>query len=240
VEQNFTEAIQWIRKAAEQGHALAQNNLGVIFMQGRGVPQDDAEAAKWLRKGAEQGYLVAQYTLGSLFLKKPDSESQVEAIQWLRMAAEQDYFLAQYDLGTVLVHRENADDAKEAFQWLNKSAEQGFMLAQLNLGNCYMNGVGVKQDTNAAIRLFQKFLEQDLSTNFQALATKILTKHGHFVGDTPEEILKLAEPSKMTAQYNLGACYLQQENYPEAIKWFRKAAEAGDADAKEVLNMLEE
>ena len=39
VPQDDTEAVKWYRKAAEQGHAEAQNNLGVMYLNGRGVPQ---------------------------------------------------------------------------------------------------------------------------------------------------------------------------------------------------------
>lgn len=35
------------RALAEQGNAKAQYNLGVMYANGRGVPQDDAKAAKW-------------------------------------------------------------------------------------------------------------------------------------------------------------------------------------------------
>ena len=37
----------WYRQAADQGLALAQSNLGVMYRDGRGVPPDDVEALKW-------------------------------------------------------------------------------------------------------------------------------------------------------------------------------------------------
>ena len=43
------------RKAAEQGIAEAQSNLGLMYSDGLGVKQDYTEAAKWFRKAAEQG-----------------------------------------------------------------------------------------------------------------------------------------------------------------------------------------
>jgi TPR repeat protein len=53
------------RKAAEQGHAGAQFNLGLnVCLGGEGVPEDDAEAVKWYRKAAEQGLAGAQFNLG--------------------------------------------------------------------------------------------------------------------------------------------------------------------------------
>lgn len=44
---------------AEQGDATAQNNLGVMYEYGLGVPKDDAEAVKWYRMAAEQGNALA-------------------------------------------------------------------------------------------------------------------------------------------------------------------------------------
>ncbi len=57
---------EW-RPLAEQGNALAQFNLGLMYMEGKGVPQDDAEAVKWYRKAAEQGVTEAQYNLGLMY-----------------------------------------------------------------------------------------------------------------------------------------------------------------------------
>ena len=50
--------------AAEQGFAQAQSNLGVMYANSQGVPQDYTEAAKWYRKAAEQGHVDALYYFG--------------------------------------------------------------------------------------------------------------------------------------------------------------------------------
>ena len=57
---NLPEAIRWYRRAAEQGHARAQRNLGVCYAIGTGVDQDTVEAVKWYRKAAEQEDIGAQ------------------------------------------------------------------------------------------------------------------------------------------------------------------------------------
>jgi TPR repeat protein len=59
--------VYWYRKAAEQGNAGAQNNLGDCFYAGRGVAQDYSQAAYWFGKAAEQGDAMAQYNLGSYY-----------------------------------------------------------------------------------------------------------------------------------------------------------------------------
>ena len=51
------------RAAAGQGFAAAQYNLGTLYENGDGVPQDKSEAAKWYRAAAEQGDEDAQFNL---------------------------------------------------------------------------------------------------------------------------------------------------------------------------------
>ena len=57
----------WIRKAAEQGDATAQGQLGIMYEDGKGVAQDDKQAVAWFRKAAEQGDANAQGLLGVLY-----------------------------------------------------------------------------------------------------------------------------------------------------------------------------
>ena len=52
---------------ANQGAAYAQYNLGVMYDNGMGVPENDAEAVKWYRKAADQGYAEAQSNLGIMY-----------------------------------------------------------------------------------------------------------------------------------------------------------------------------
>ena len=61
-----------------------------MYVEGRGVPQDDAEAVRWHRRAAEQGYAVAQYNLGVMYAKGQGvGEDKVEAHMWLNLAAAQ-------------------------------------------------------------------------------------------------------------------------------------------------------
>ena len=58
------EAVEWYRKAAEQGYAQAQFNLGECLRDGRGIAKGEKEAVEWYRKAAVQGHSQAQYNLG--------------------------------------------------------------------------------------------------------------------------------------------------------------------------------
>ena len=52
--ENDVEAVKWFRKSAEQGHALAQFNLGMAYEDGRGVPQDFVKAHTWFNLAASR------------------------------------------------------------------------------------------------------------------------------------------------------------------------------------------
>ncbi|MGI8437140.1 MAG: tetratricopeptide repeat protein [Chthoniobacterales bacterium] len=67
--QDFSKAFELYQKAAEQGDARAQNNLGSLYSAGQGVALDEKTAAKWFRKSAEQGIPLAQANLALLLLR---------------------------------------------------------------------------------------------------------------------------------------------------------------------------
>ena len=66
--ENYVKAAQWYQKAAEQGYADAQLELGKMYLKGQGVLKDDLKAARLFRKVAEQGNTAAQIELAWLYL----------------------------------------------------------------------------------------------------------------------------------------------------------------------------
>ena len=162
VDQSDTEAARWYRRAAEQGHALAQNNLGEMYEKGLGVERSDSEAAKWYRMSAEQGYVSAQNNLGEMYEKgRGVEQSDVEAVKWYRKAAEQGNASAQNSLGEMYEKGYGVKKSySEALNWYRKSAEQGNASAQNNLGEMYRYGRGVKESSSEALNWYRKSAEQ--------------------------------------------------------------------------------
>ena len=56
------------KKAADQGDAEAQYNLGDAYRLGAGVPEDYEQAVYWYRKAADQGDAEAQFILGVMYV----------------------------------------------------------------------------------------------------------------------------------------------------------------------------
>ncbi|MYD87127.1 MAG: sel1 repeat family protein [Acidobacteria bacterium] len=105
---------------AEQGDAVAQNELGSRYYAGRGVERDDAQAARWIRLAAAQGYAPAQYNLGLLhFRNRGVPGSDAEAARWYRAAAEQGYAPAQAGLGYLHIYGAGVEeDQVLAYMWI--------------------------------------------------------------------------------------------------------------------------
>ena len=64
---DYATALREWKPLAQQGYASAQYNLGLMYDNGQGVPQDDKTAVKWYRLAAEQGYASAQFNLGVMY-----------------------------------------------------------------------------------------------------------------------------------------------------------------------------
>ena len=65
--QDEAEAVRWYRRAADAGDATAQNNLGIMYLDGRGVARDEGAALRWFRRSADQRYAGAEVNLGRLY-----------------------------------------------------------------------------------------------------------------------------------------------------------------------------
>ena len=121
-----TSEIDALRARAEQGEAEAQYDLGVMYANGLGVPEDDAEAVRWLRLAAGQGYAAAQFTLGLWYdhgLGVPQDD--IEAVRWYRLAADQGDAGAQSNLAIMYENGKGVpQDYVQAHIWYNLAASR--------------------------------------------------------------------------------------------------------------------
>ena len=95
-DQNHAMSLEWFRKAADQGDADAQFNLGRIYGKATGsyakiraAPQDDMEAMRWYRRSAEQDYRRAQFNLAEMYAEgsRDVPHDDVQAYFWISLAA---------------------------------------------------------------------------------------------------------------------------------------------------------
>ena len=118
---DYAVAFESFRVLAEQGDVDAQVRLGMMYVQGRGVPQDDAEAVGWYRRAAEQGDADAQTRLGAMYARGRGAlQDDVEAVSWFRRAASRGYANAHLALGIMYADgRGVPQDYVQAYKWFN-------------------------------------------------------------------------------------------------------------------------
>ena len=162
-----------------------------------------------------------QYTRG---IRARAQHNFDEAGKWFRKSAERGYAPAQYEIGWGYVHGDKVD---EGIKWLRKAAEQGNADAQNTLGIWYHMGYGIKRDLDEAIKWYSKAAEQRHSYAKDELSA--LSKYIQYS--------KAAKEGDVKAMDALGDGFStgwdrEGSNYPEMLKWFRKAAEQGYAPSQ--------
>ncbi|MCY4224296.1 MAG: tetratricopeptide repeat protein [Bacteroidetes bacterium] len=147
VEQDSTQAMDWLKKAGRKGHITAQYELGQAYWQ-RGlshqkeerVEQDFTQGIHWWKKAAEQGHADAQFQLGRAYKNGAGVEQDfTQAAHWWRKAAEQGDAWAQYLLGLAYEIGEGVPkNFNQATHWYSKGAMLGHPDAQFALSGAYL------------------------------------------------------------------------------------------------------
>jgi TonB family protein len=121
---DWNEAMKWYSLAAGQGNAVAENDLGSMYI---GIPASAgvADAAYWYRRAADAGYVVAEINLAGMYMRGigvPYDPSQ--AIIWYCKAAAQESIDALLLLGQIYRYgRGIPEDDALAQQMFQKAAD---------------------------------------------------------------------------------------------------------------------
>ena len=111
VKENQKLAALWYERAAKQGLAAAQFNLGFLLLNGAEVGKhpvsaDPETATRWLSKAAKQNETGAQFLLCQLYHQGHGVPRDYEkAMAFCRTAAEKNFAGAQFELGILLIRR---------------------------------------------------------------------------------------------------------------------------------------
>ena len=124
VDKDVTLGVEYLEKAADLGHPVAQNQLGMMYKDGReSVVQDVEMGLKWLEKAAEQGEAEAQNVLGLHYLQ---TEKYEKSLPYLEKAAAQGHPDAQFGLGVCYGHGFGVEENLEtSLDFVLKAAEGG-------------------------------------------------------------------------------------------------------------------
>lgn len=148
-------AMAALRRAADQGHALAQVLLAEILDRA----EFDEEALAWYRKAAAQGEPAGEYGVGAMYLAGEGVKKDPgQAWFWFARAADKKYGPAVIALANAHIRaaagaESVAPEPARAAEWLRKAAELGYLPAVQALARAYREGgFGLERDAAQADR----------------------------------------------------------------------------------------
>ena len=188
--ENFGEAVEWYKKAAENGLDAAQWRLGEMYARGLGVAQDINKAIELRTKAAEQGNTMFQFMMSVMYAtggfadyatySYPDGEvynveiplDVEKADKWLRRVNHKQLNKTEKDrlegngLLSFTINQLSDGFMKQSkydkvIYWYQRQAEMGYRDAFCKLGEMYLEGEIVNKDNQKAKDLFEKAILDD-------------------------------------------------------------------------------
>ncbi|WP_245516273.1 tetratricopeptide repeat protein [Ancylobacter aquaticus] len=149
---NKDQAVDFFRRAAENGNARAAYNLGLVYLQGQVAPKEPAIAAEWFKRGAESDQPDALYALATLYRDGNGvPQDPVESARLLQRASEIGNDVATTELAIVVFNGTGVPkDEERAAALFRKAALQGNAIAQNRYARILSAGRGAPKDVIAA------------------------------------------------------------------------------------------
>jgi TPR repeat protein len=161
-DKDYKKAYVYMRASAERGLDTAQNKLGIMYENGRGVEQNYQQAVYWYQKAAKQGFVSAQKKIAIMYQEgRGTAQDYQQAYYWYKKIATKGDKYAQNSLAIIYEDGQGVEqNYQQAVYWYKKAAKQGLDYAQQKLGYMYQKGRGVEQDSQQSESWYQKSAEQ--------------------------------------------------------------------------------
>jgi len=218
--------LPYLRALANQGDALMQFALGLMYETGEIGPKNDVEAAALYRLAADQGLQEAQVRLAVFYAEgRGVTQDTDEAIRLYYEAALQ--------------------GNSESQSGIRSFADQGFASAQYLVGLMFDTGVGLGQRPFMAVQYYNLAARQGHAEAYDGLRELgnryteaqfhlgSLNELGEAIEQDYAEALRwyhlAAAQGEDRSQYRLGMMYAEglgvEPDFSEAAKWFRVSVE---------------
>ena len=147
-EKEYEKALKAFELAAKAGNLDALTALGVMYIGGIGVEQNNEVGYDFIKKAADESDPKAQYTLGALYYLGAGVEKDYQkAFKWLNLASEQNYIDAKYNLGVMYEFGEGVNQSYEkAYEYYLFAARRDNLESQIRVADMYRDGIGTDKD----------------------------------------------------------------------------------------------
>lgn len=201
---------------AGKGDPAAQYVLGTMYYYGLNVPQDARKAALWFAKAAENGDPNGQVAMGRMYKRGQGvAVDYARALDLFNKSAKNKNAIAYYELGLMYEEGQTPEgrgvfqNLERALKFFKAAGEGGVPQGYLKAAKYHHQGISVPRDLQKAIEYYSK------------------------VADVADEQFKKAYGLLLAQLYiDLGS---SEKNQEQAVKWYLKAAEAGDLNAQLIV-----
>lgn len=241
------ESIEWLQKSADLNYPEALYALGIQYLFGDGVPQDDKKAFSLIEQAAESGYPLANNALGRFYLNGIGVERNGNAaVLFYGLGALDGVPESMFWYGRFLCDGYNIPkDFTKGFRLIKDAALKGYDKAELFMGKAYMDGKNVKQNPQKAFSWIEKAANHDNPTAMAYLGD--FYKTGFGVKADPEKAFELYKKSA-DEEDPYGIFRWGQHLYEDSdsnnsqmgYNYIDAAARMGDPEAQKYLNQLDE
>ena len=196
----FEEAFELFKRLAEDGNGRAMYFLGEFYVQPYGkIKKDNEKGKEWRIKGKEAGDVLAALNVAYSLPKDSDERNRI-------------FF--------------------ELFEDVLKLAKDGDIFAQNELADMYLYGHGIEEDEEEGV----KWLKKSAEAGYWRPMSKLADCYSDGIGVLQDKLKaidlykKVYELGSGEAANRIGLIYDDNQNNPEeAVKWYRKGFEKGDA-----------
>jgi TPR repeat protein len=169
IEEDPEAAIEWYRKAAEQGNTEALLWLSA-YAAASGEPAGQPSSFERAKREARNGSPESQFALGLHYEEGRGVDRDLEeALRLYEKAASQGYRDAQFRMSSILAEDPERANQANFFPWARREADLGAPDAQYALGLRYDDGRGVRRDKELAVLWYRKAADQGHIEAQQAL-----------------------------------------------------------------------
>ncbi|GJL80869.1 MAG: hypothetical protein DHS20C01_05030 [marine bacterium B5-7] len=226
---------------ANGGDVHARYNLGMLYLDGLGVPRQPTRAMELISEAAVAGYAPAQYRFAMIKLDMDAVAALEMARFWLTNAARQGYPRAALELGRIYLGVYGGEqDQVRALTSLDQAASAGIIDAQEMVDSVNASLPGGQDDDELAVAIIKEgrgTLEQRKAV-YEGQKAFIKQDYARAV----EIWAPLAEAGVARAQYGI-AFMLESgwgvvQDYREAAYWYARAAQQGHRKAQFNLGIM--
>jgi TPR repeat protein len=229
---NMPEAVRWYRLSADQGWAGGQYHLGLCYLAGNGVEQNEEHGLELLRQAADQNHAYAEFDLAGLYARgigepRNDQDRPDVLLQRVLKSDQQDDYYEIKNAYDSLVFRQehgigSEPDIFAAVQWYCRGAVAG------------MDGYSIADKIEPGPKVDPNIKSFHGDAGRKSLAISWPAISGRF-RSAMSEYLKAAVSSDHSGLMLIGEKYLTGRGVPKSASkawlWFSLASENGVSDA---------